>query len=155
MSLEIIPADPSEPDIQKIVKAHLEYGHVCYPNESCHHLTPEQLQEIDLMLFSAVNSNRCVGISGLQMITNTTAELKSMHVLEHARGCGVGEALLRHIIEQAKKLGLHELYLGTGSRAASAAARRLYRRTGFSYCAPFGNYSADPESVYMKRGLLV
>ena len=45
------------------------------------------------------------------------------------------------------------MFLETGSREASAAARRLYERAGFSYCAPFGAYVDDPMSVFMTRTL--
>ena len=149
MSLEIYPADPTSPDIRHLIGAHLEYGHTSYPNESSHHLTLAQNLAAGVALFAARDAKETVGISGLKMITNMTAEIRSMHVLEHARGRGVGKALLRYIIRHAEQTGLHALYLGTGSRAPSAPARRLYQRAGFSYCAPFGAYAADPESVYM------
>jgi putative acetyltransferase len=29
------------------------------------------------------------------------------------------------------------------------AARQLYEGFGFTYCAPFGEYIEDPNSVYM------
>lgn len=149
MSLEISPADPTTPDIRQLIGAHLEYGHNSYPNESCHHLPFDQHQAAGFALFAARDAEECVGISGLKMISANTAEIRSMHVLENARGRGVGEALLRYIIRHAEQSNLHALYLGTGSRTASAPARRLYERAGFSYCPPFGIYAADPESVYM------
>jgi putative acetyltransferase len=31
------------------------------------------------------------------------------------------------------------------------AARALYAGNGFSYCAPFGPYKSDPNSVFMTR----
>ncbi len=153
MSLEIYPADPSTPDIRHLIGAHLEYGHTSYPNESGHHLTAEQHQAAGVSLFAARDTKECVGISGLKMITTETAEIRSMHVLEHARGRGIGEALLRYTIQHAEQTGLQALYLGTGSRAPSAPARRLYQRAGFIYCPPFGLYAADPESVYMMRSV--
>lgn len=150
MSLEISLADPTAPDIRQMIDAHLEYGDASYPNESCHHLTPEQHQAADVTLFAARDSKAFLGILGLMMLNATTAEIKSMHVLAHARGSGVGMALLAYIIRHAEQSGLQTLYLGTGSRDASAPARKLYERAGFSYCAPYGTYAVDPESVYMK-----
>ena len=37
--------------------------------------------------------------------------------------------------------------------AAFAPARRLYVSFGFGYCAPFGDYVEDPNSVFMARDL--
>ena len=34
---------------------------------------------------------------------------------------------------------------------AFAPARRLYEDFGFENCAPFGDYVADPNSVFMTR----
>ena len=34
-----------------------------------------------------------------------------------------------------------------------AAARALYKRYGFSYCEPFGDYVEDPNSVFMTKAL--
>jgi putative acetyltransferase len=72
-----------------------------------------------------------------------------MHVLETARGAGVGRKLLSEVLEQSRGRGYAKLWLETGTRPASAAARRLYARAGFRECPPFGEYAEDPESVFM------
>ncbi len=37
--------------------------------------------------------------------------------------------------------------------AAFEPARRLYLRAGFSYCAPFADYTEDSNSVFMTKEL--
>jgi putative acetyltransferase len=32
-------------------------------------------------------------------------------------------------------------------------AQKLYESFGFVYCAPFGDYALDPNSVFMTRAL--
>jgi putative acetyltransferase len=149
MSLEIFPADTTAPDVRHLIEAHLEFGHTSYPNESCHHLTLEQYQTDDLLLFAAREGEVCLGILGLMKLDATSAEVKSMHVHDRARGRGIGMALVAYIIKHAEQTEIETLYLGTGSRDASAPARRLYERAGFSKCAPFGTHVSSPESVFM------
>lgn len=76
-----------------------------------------------------------------------------MHVLEQVRGYGVGSRLIDAVIKEASKRGLRRLSLETGSRDASAAARKLYEKLGFDYCVPFGDYDEDPECVFMTKQL--
>ena len=65
----------------------------------------------------------------------------------------MGKLLLECILDEAHRAGLTRLYLKTGSRNASAAARTLYEKLGFTYCLPFGTYRKDVESVFMVRVL--
>lgn len=80
-----------------------------------------------------------------------------MHTEQAYRRGGVGSAMLRHIIAEARKMGLSRLSLETGSWPYFVPARELYARQGFVECPPFGSYVADPNSVFMtlelKRGL--
>ena len=41
----------------------------------------------------------------------------------------------------------------TGSGPAFDPAHALYRKFGFEYCGPFGDYREDPFSRYMTREL--
>jgi putative acetyltransferase len=64
---------------------------------------------------------------------------------------GVGAAMLRHIIDEAKARGIKRLSLETGSGDAFDAAHALYLRFGFEYCPPFGAYTDDSFSRFMTR----
>jgi putative acetyltransferase len=61
--------------------------------------------------------------------------------------------MLRHIIAVARQMGLSRLSLETGAWSYFDAARELYRRHGFVECPPFGDYGADPNSVFMTLAL--
>jgi GNAT superfamily N-acetyltransferase len=58
--------------------------------------------------------------------------------------------LLGHLVEVARRRGYESLSLETGTSDAFAAARSLYERSGFTRCAPFGEYTANPHSVCMR-----
>ncbi len=58
------------------------------------------------------------------------AQLESVVVDEPERGRGVGEALVRFCIDEARRAGCFRMQLT--SNAARAAAHRFYRRLGFA-----------------------
>ena len=151
--LDIQPADPAKPQIRSLIEAQSAHGNAHYPAESNHHLTTDDYLKQDIRLFAAWLGGKCVGIAALKTLNTNAAELKSMHVLPQARGTGVGAKLLDHVIGEAQRQGLSDLYLETGSRKASAAARKLYEKFEFVYCPPFGDYKEDVESVFMLRTL--
>jgi putative acetyltransferase len=151
--IEVDHADPNDPEVSQIIAAHVAYGDAHYPTESNHHVYLEEYDESGVQLFGAWLDGSCVGMAGLKSVTNSHGELKSMHVLEKARGHGVGALLIDTVIKEASERGLERLSLETGSREASAAARLVYEKFGFEYCAPFGDYREDPESVFMTLGI--
>jgi putative acetyltransferase len=65
----------------------------------------------------------------------------------------VASAMLLHIIAAARARGMSRVSLETGSWPYFEPARALYARHGFVECEPFGDYRADPNSVFMTRVL--
>ena len=142
-------ANPREQQVADLIVIHTAYGDAHYPSESNTHVYLDEYEESGVLLLGAWKDIECVGIAGLKSLTNEHGELKSMHVLEQARGHGVGRRLIDAVIKEAKKHGLDRLSLETGSRDASSAARKLYENIAFEYCGPFGDYKEDPECVFM------
>jgi ribosomal-protein-alanine N-acetyltransferase len=58
------------------------------------------------------------------------------------RGRGIGSALLRHVVAEARRLGARRATLEV--RASNVAARRLYERLGFYVAATRRNYYTNP-----------
>lgn len=79
--------------------------------------------------FAEVANLGVVGTCALKRTGNAEFELTKMGVLESARGHKVGEALLRRVIFEAKRIGARELYLLTN--ASCEAAVHLYEKNGF------------------------
>ena len=94
-----------------------------------------------------------VGCVALKLLDERHGELKSMRTATGVRRTGVGALLLAHAMAHARVLGLHRLSLETGSMPFFAPARALYAAHGFVPSEPFGNYHADPNSVFMTRSL--
>jgi putative acetyltransferase len=67
-----------------------------------------------------------------------TCELRKMYFLPHVRGLGMGQRLLTHVLETARRLGYTRCYLET--LRSMAAANKLYKLFGFQPCEkPMGD----------------
>ena len=78
------------------------------------------------------------------------AEVRALAVSPDAQGRGVGRALLRAVIERARKMGVRHLVLSTQS--GMDAARRLYTEAGFSRL-PDRDWSPAPGFTLLAYGL--
>jgi GNAT superfamily N-acetyltransferase len=82
-------------------------------------------------LFAAWSGNVLVGICGLNIdpyaADPTVGRVRRLYVAREARGCGVGAALVRAILQAARG---HFRMLRV--RTENAAASRLYERLGFA-----------------------
>ncbi|HJU84507.1 MAG TPA: GNAT family N-acetyltransferase [Holophagaceae bacterium] len=85
-------------------------------------------------------ADRVVGGGGVAKLDggpDGVCELRKMYFLKEARGTGLGERLLRHLLGVARDLGYRTCYLET--LTGMDAAQKLYRKVGFqTLCAPMG-----------------
>jgi [ribosomal protein S18]-alanine N-acetyltransferase len=68
--------------------------------------------------------------------------INNVAVLPRFRGGGMGSAILRHVLAQARELGANRATLEV--RASNAGARRLYERLGFRTAGRRPNYYSSP-----------
>jgi putative acetyltransferase len=57
--------------------------------------------------------------------------------------------MLDALLEDARRRGIRQVSLETGSAEFFHPARSLYTRAGFRPCPPFADYLADPHSAFM------
>lgn len=77
-------------------------------------------------------------------------EMKRLYIAPEGRGNGAGRALVRAVMDEARKLGYRKMRLDTLPVLEPAIA--LYKSEGFAECAPFGK----PDKVkvlYFSRAL--
>ena len=94
-----------------------------------------------------------VGIASLRYrLTDTTAQLVSLHVSRQARRQGVATRLTDEIVRLARGRGLQELYV---SATPSESAVGFYLRQGFRPTAHVNRalYALEPEDIHMVRPL--
>ena len=151
--MQIIEGRLRDPRVIALLEIHLARARAETGPKSAHALDLGGLNSPDVRFFSVWEDETLLGIGAWKRRDIDHGEVKSMHTAEAARGRGVGGALLRHIMEDAKARGIARLSLETGSWDYFRPAIALYRRHGFTECAPFAGYAPDPNSVYLTRGL--
>jgi putative acetyltransferase len=151
--IDIRPDPVTGPEMVALLEAHLREMIRITPPGSVHALDLEGLRRPEMTVWGAWDGAALLGCGALKEIAPDHGEIKSMHTGAAHRGRGVGQALLEHIVAEARRRGYTRLSLETGSTAAFAAAQGLYRRNGFAECGPFGSYRPDPHSLFLTRAL--
>ena len=140
-------------EIRALLREHLDDMHRLSPPESVHAFDIERLRQPGVTFWSVWSGARLLGCGALRELRPEHGEVKSMRTATAHRRCGAGRAVLAHIMDEARRRAYRRLSLETGSMPAFAPAHRLYESFGFTYCGPFGDYVADPNSVFMTRSL--
>ena len=149
--LKIVEGGLDDRQVLAMLRFHFDTNIAVTPPGSAHVFDVSRLKQSDVFFWTAWNDDALMGTGALKLLDSSHGEIKSMHTLQTARRSGIGAAMLQHIMEQAKTKCLKRLSLETGSFAFFAPARALYARYGFEECAPFGDYSLDPNSTFMTR----
>ena len=143
--------DLSGPEIRTLLEEHLRNMHELSPPESVHALDLASLRKPEITFWTVWCEGELWGCGALKALDPAHGEVKSMRTAAMRRRRGAGRAMLEHIIAVAQARSYARLSLETGSMDAFAPARRLYESFGFTYCGPFADYAADPNSVFMSR----
>ena len=151
--MHIAPGDLSDPRIIELLRVHLARARAESPPCSTHALDLDGLRAPQISFWAAWEGEVLAGVGALLQLEPDHGEVKSMHTADEMRGRGVGAAMLRHIVAEARKRDYSRLSLETGSMDYFLPARRLYERHGFSTCEPFGSYAQDPNSTFMTLDL--
>lgn len=139
--------------IAELLREHLRCMEAVSPPESRHALNLDALRKPDITFWSIWDGAALAGCGALKELDRRHGEIKSMRTAYAYQRRGVGSVIVRHIISEAQARGYRRLSLETGSMAYFEAARRLYAKHGFTYCAPFVGYREDPNSVFMTKEL--
>ena len=148
-SIDIRPDDPGDPDVVRLLRAHLDYARAWSSPEDVHVLNEDELASDRVEFFSARRADRLLAIGALSPVGDGLVEIKSMHTAPEARRRGMGRAMLEHLVLVAGERGHRRIGLETGMGAAFAPARALYRGRGFQPCPPFGVHRASRDSICM------
>jgi len=149
MAMTIIAGGLDDPGVKALLEHHVTSARAETAVGSAHALDLDGLKSPDMKFWSAWDGDSLLGVGALKQISPSHGEIKSMHTAQANRRAGVGSGMLRHIIEAARTMGITRLSLETGSWEYFQPARALYKSHGFVECPPFGDYVADPNSVFM------
>ncbi len=146
---EISVDDPQAEDVRELLARHLQFARSVTPPEGVFALDVSGLLDPAVTFFSYRRGGKLLAVGALKQLDAGHGELKSMHTAVAARGQGIGQAMVDHLVSVARARGYRRVSLETGSMTAFAPARSLYARAGFTPCGPFGDYLLSPTSVFM------
>lgn len=146
-------SDLDSPDVQALLDDHFAQMRGTSPPEACHVLPSDGLKDPAITFWSVREDGVLLGVGALKALAPDQGEVKSMRTAPQALGRGIGRALLRHIVAEARTRGYTRLSLETGSTEPFAAALRLYESEGFMPCGPFGGYQDTPFTRFFTREL--
>jgi putative acetyltransferase len=147
--LKIISGGLDDVRVRALLEHHVRTARAQTAPGSAHALDLDGLNMADVKFWSAWDGEALLGVGALKQLSASHGEIKSMHTSETRRRTGVGRAMLAHIIDSARKRGMDRVSLETGAWEYFRPARAFYRSHGFVECGPFGDYVADPNSVFM------
>ncbi|MEN3340602.1 MAG: putative acetyltransferase [Actinomycetota bacterium] len=148
--MRVAPDDPLAPDVRALLDEHLADMRRTSPPESVHALDPHALAAEGILFLAARDDDgTLLGCGALKRLSATEGELKSMRTALSARGRGVASAVLAGVLDAARAAGMTRISLETGAEPFFEPAVRLYLRNGFTPCAPFADYTRDPNSRYL------
>lgn len=142
-------ADPGEPGALALLQRHRDHCAATTPPEDIHALDLDGLRDPKVTFFTLTEDGTVLAIGALKDLGDGHAEIKSMHTAAEARGRGLGERMVEHLIATARARGITRISLETGATDEFAAPRRLYARAGFVPCERFGDYPESTHSAYM------
>ncbi len=101
-------------------------------------------------LLLATVQGKVAGTGALRPLAGFACEAKRLYVLPEFRGQGIGEALVRRIIDDARAAGYREMF--ADSLPSMSTALSIYQRLGFSETWPYSS-SPTPGAVFLRLEL--
>lgn len=146
--MQIRKDDPTAPYVAGLLAHHLSElrGHMA---EFAFALDATGLSAPEVTFWTAWRDDELAGFVALKQLDPRHGEVKSMRAAPAARRTGVGRALLDHVVAVARARTYERLSLETGTADLHRPAVALYRRAGFTDCAPFADYAPSPHNQFL------
>ena len=153
MALDVRLDDVSSVEVQSLVAEHLSGMQSNSPPSHVHALAIESLRAPNITFWTAWLDGTLCGCGALKELDALTGEVKSMRTRAAFVRRGVGQAVLDEIVYTARRRRYSRLLLETGTGEAFEPAHAFYRRNGFEWSGPFGEYVATDFNVFMAKDL--
>ena len=149
--LKSIEGNFNHPEVNELLTKHFVELRAASPEGSAHALDIPGLKVPSIKFWSLWENNKLMGCGALKFLDNDHGEFKSIRVHDHFRNKGFGIKIIKHLIEEAKKLKIKRLSIETGAGKYFNPARKLFKSCNFEPCAPFAHYKEDVNSIYLTK----
>jgi putative acetyltransferase len=153
-NIKVIEVDPNVPQARVLIEELDAYQSRLYPAESNHLDSLEELAGPNVTFIIARLDGQVVGCGAVKEMRGAQGaygEIKRMYVSPTARGHGLAKTMLAYLEKKMWAKGIPLTRLETGIHQTEAIG--LYERLGYRRIGPFGDYQADPLSIFMEKRL--
>ena len=102
-------------EVNDLLKKHFVELRSVSPEGSTHVLDINGLKDPSIKFWSLWENNKLIGCGALKFLEKNHGEFKSIRVADQFRKKGIGERIINHLIEEAKKLKISKLSIETGA----------------------------------------
>ena len=138
-------------EVNKLLTKHFIELRAASPEGSAHVLDIPGLKVSSIKFWSLWENDKIFGCGALKFLDKDHGEFKSIRIHDDFRNQGNGIKVIKHLIDEAKKLKIKRISLETGAGDFFAPARKLFDKCGFKPCAPFAHYKDDINSLYLSK----
>ncbi len=148
--IELRQVNPAQKSVKALIDKLDTYQIGLYKRMYCHLDSPEELMKENAYMVGAFAQNNLIGMCALKPL-GAYGEVKRLYVEEAWRGKQIASQILVHIETQAKKMGFDLLLLETGVKQPEAI--KFYENHGYTQSEPFGCYTKNHVSYFMRKQL--
>ena len=139
------------PDVNELLTNHFIELRAASPEGSTHVLDIPGLKIPSIKFWSLWKNEKLLGCGALKFINNVHGEFKSIRVHDNFRNKDNGINVIKHLINEAKKLHVKRISIETGAGKFFEPARKLFKKCNFEPCKPFAHYKNDVNSIYLTK----
>ena len=138
-------------EVNELLKKHFVELRDASPEGSAHVLDIEGLKVPSIKFWSLWDDDKLMGCGALKILDKDHGEFKSIRIHDDFRNQGNGIKVIKHLIDEAKKLKIKRISLETGAGKFFDPARKLFKKCDFTPCKPFAHYKEDVNSIYLTK----
>ena len=146
-----VEGDFDHPEVNELLKKHFVELRAASPEGSAHVLDIPGLKVTSIKFWSLWENDKLIGCGALKFLEKDHGEFKSIRVHNDYRNKGNGIKVIKHLIEEAKKLNIKRISIETGAGKFFEPARKLFQKCDFKPCEPFAHYKKDINSLYLTK----
>ena len=149
--LKSIEGNFDNPEVNKLLTKHFIELKAASPDGSAHVLDIPGLKDSSIKFWSLWENSRIFGCGALKLLGKDHGEFKSIRIHDNFKNQGKGIKVIKHLIDEAKKLKIKRISLETGASKFFDPARKLFKKCDFTPCKPFAHYKEDVNSIYLTK----
>ena len=149
--LKSIEGNFDHPEVNELLTKHFIELRAASPEGSAHVLDIPGLKITSIKFWSLWENDKLMGCGALKFLDKDHGEFKSIRVHNDYRNRGNGIKVIKHLIEEAKKLNIKRISIETGAGKFFEPARKLFQKCDFKPCEPFAHYKKDINSLYLTK----